>query len=87
MKNKCSTHQVMTVIRRSMQLEDKWLIPEHKLFLAVIHQAVADLNNRDHLKSAYSWFHDDGFEIVCDYLGLNHEGVRAILRDAGLLQE
>ena len=85
MKAKCSSQQMLKVIKRNMQIKADELRPEHNLILAVIGCAITDLLDKKHRRSAEAFFNHELFHRYCDLIGLHHDAAKRLLVQGGFL--
>lgn len=79
MKKKATGRQIAVIVRRALPKE-ALQIPEVKLWLAVIEQALAEADNPKKA-SARTFLSSDGFMHICDAIGLDPNWVMELIRD------
>ncbi len=85
MKAKCTSPQMMKVIRRNMSIRECDFKPEHNLIIAVIGGAVSDLLDKHQRRSAEYFFGCELYSIYCNMIGLNPETTIGLLVQGGFL--
>jgi hypothetical protein len=86
MKKIATGRQIGMIVQRALPVEIRAL-PEVKLWLAVICQALAEADN-DKKTSARNFLLSDRFTLVCEVIGLDSEWVMELLRDhAGWMRQ
>ena len=85
MKAKCTSQQMLKVIKRNMGIKADELKPEHNLILAVIGSAITDLLDKTHRRSAEAFFNHELFHGYCNLIGLHPEATKQLLVQGGFL--
>ncbi len=72
-------HMACVVLSRNADV----VIPEQKLWLDVILQAVRECKTKSHEQGCHSFFKSRSFSLICDLVGINVEFARTVIKKIG----